>query len=83
MLSVIDELCIYIYVCVRRFHYILLVIEPDTGIVEVMDSKSKPLEAWGDMADILHKAWKRFTNKTPGLKNKDLRIKHVPVSTNG
>ncbi|KAK1653731.1 hypothetical protein QYE76_071536 [Lolium multiflorum] len=61
-----------------RFHYILLVIEPDTGVVEVMDSKSKPLEAWGDMADILHKAWKRFTNKSPGLKNKELRIKHVP-----
>ncbi|KAK1669783.1 hypothetical protein QYE76_057942 [Lolium multiflorum] len=63
---------------VNGFHYILLVIEPDTGIVEVMDSKSKPLEAWGDMADILLKAWKRFTNKSPGLKNKELRIKHVP-----
>ncbi|KAK1646115.1 hypothetical protein QYE76_063920 [Lolium multiflorum] len=57
---------------VNGFHYILLVIEPDTGIVEVMDSKSKPLEAWGDMADILLKAWKRFTNKSPGLKNKEL-----------
>jgi hypothetical protein len=69
--------------CVRRFHYILLVIEPDTGIVEVMDSKSKPLEAWGDMADILLKAWIRFTNKSPGLKNKELRIKQVPVSNTG
>ena len=71
------------HIYVRGFHYILLVIEPDTGVVEVMDSKSKSLAAWGDMADILHKAWKRFTNKAPGLKNKDLRIKHVPVSTNG
>ena len=79
MLSVIEELCIYI--CVRRFHYILLVIEPDTGVVEVMDSKSKPLEAWGDMADILQKAWTRFANKSPGLRNKELRIKPVRVST--
>ena len=71
----------YIYICVRRFHYILLVIEPDTGVVEVMDSKSKPLEAWGDMADILQKAWTRFANKSPGLRNKELRIKHVRVST--
>ncbi|KAK1686497.1 hypothetical protein QYE76_047345 [Lolium multiflorum] len=63
---------------VNGFHYILLVIEPDTGEVEVMDSKSKPLEAWGDMADILHKAWKRFATKSPGLQNKELRIKHVP-----
>ncbi|KAK1629315.1 hypothetical protein QYE76_003630 [Lolium multiflorum] len=68
---------------VNGFHYILLVIEPDTGIVEVMDSKSKPLEAWGDMADILLKAWKRFTNKSPGLKNKELRIKHVPSLCRG
>jgi hypothetical protein len=35
------------YAYVRRFHYILLVIEPDAGVVEVMDPKSKPLEAWG------------------------------------
>jgi hypothetical protein len=51
MLSVIDELCIY----VRRFHFILLIIEPEAGIVEVMDSKSKPLAARGDMADILQR----------------------------
>ena len=41
---------------VRRFHFILLVIEPDAGVAEVMDSKSKPLAAWGDMADILQMA---------------------------
>ena len=69
------------HIYVRMFHYILLVIEPNTGVVEVMDSKSKPLEAWEDMADILQKAWKRFANKAPGLRNKELRIKPVRVST--
>ena len=69
------------YLNVRRFHFILLIIELDTGVVELMDSKRKPLEAWGDMADILHKAWKRFANKSPGLRNKELRIKPVRVST--
>ena len=66
---------------VRRFHFILLVIEPDAGVVEVMDSKSKPLAAWGDMADMLQRAWKRFTNKAPGAWKKELELRPVPVST--
>nr|XP_051205697.1 uncharacterized protein LOC127319759 [Lolium perenne] len=61
------------------FHFILLVIEPAAGVVEVMDSKSKPLAAWGDMADILQRACKRFTNKAPGVWKSELELKPVPV----
>jgi len=43
MLSVIDELC------VRRFHFILLVIQFDTGKVLVMDSARKDPEMWADL----------------------------------
>jgi hypothetical protein len=61
--------------------HVLLIIEPDAGVVEVMDSKSKPLAAWGDMADMLQRAWKWFTNKAPGLWKNELEIKPVPVCT--
>jgi hypothetical protein len=40
---------------VRRFQFILLVIQLDQGRVEVMDSKCKSLEAWGDMIDMLQR----------------------------
>jgi hypothetical protein len=33
--------------------HVLLIIEPDAGVVEVIDSKSKSLAAWRDMAVIL------------------------------
>ena len=41
MLSVIDELCMHAYINVRRFHWILLIISPDVGTVEIMDSLRK------------------------------------------
>ena len=47
MLSVIDELC------VRRFHFILLIIRVDDGIVLVMDSKRKDPETWADLVEML------------------------------
>ena len=47
MLSVIDELC------VRRFQFILLIILPDKGLVEVMDPKRNDLETWADMDEML------------------------------
>lgn len=45
----IDELC------VRRFHFILLVIEVDVGIVRFMDSKRKDPQIWADMSAILQR----------------------------
>jgi len=49
MLSVIDELC------VRRFHFILLIIQVDQGIVLVMDSKRKNHEMWADLIEMLQR----------------------------
>ena len=49
MLSVIDELC------VRRFHFILLVIQFDAGKVLVMDSLRNEPEKWGDLKKILER----------------------------
>jgi hypothetical protein len=49
MLSVIDELC------VRRFHFILLVIQFDAGKVLVMDSLRKDPEMWADLKKILQR----------------------------
>ena len=49
MLSVIDELC------VRRFHFILLVIQFDAGKVLVMDSLRKDSEMWADLKKILQR----------------------------
>jgi hypothetical protein len=50
MLSVIDELC-----CVRRFHFILLVIRVDSGSVLVMDSLRKDPKMWADLRDMLQR----------------------------
>ena len=49
MLSVIDELC------VRRFHFILLIIQVDQGIVLVMDSKRRNHEMWVDLIEMLQR----------------------------
>lgn len=38
------------------FHFILLIIVPDEGVVEVMDSKRKPLKKWADMQECLQRA---------------------------
>ena len=53
MLSVIDELCIPAYINVRRFHWILLIIRVDDGIVLVMDSLNMDQEQWSDMKAML------------------------------
>ena len=55
MLSVIDELCTSAYVNTRRFHWILLSIQPDKSEVEVMDSLKKDQEEWSDMKAMLQK----------------------------
>ena len=48
-LSVLTELC------VRRYHYILLIIQVQSGIVEVMDPKSNDPELWADMSAMLQR----------------------------
>ena len=48
-LSVIDELC------VRRFHYILLAIQLDAGVVNVLDSRRKEATEYADMIEMLQK----------------------------
>jgi len=53
MLSVTDELLTYINV--RRFHYILLIIEVDAGRVEIMDSLAKPVEKYQSIIDALQR----------------------------
>ena len=49
MLSVIDKLY------VRRFHYILLIIVPDKGLVQVMDLLCNESEKWADMREMLQR----------------------------
>ena len=49
MLSVIDELY------ARRFHFILLIIQLDQGIVLVMASKRKDPEMWADLVEMLQR----------------------------
>ena len=51
----IDELCMSAYVNVRRFHWILLRIQPDKSEVEVMDSLNRDQEQWSDMKAMLQK----------------------------
>src|SRR3989337_1029292 len=48
-LSVIDELC------VRRFHFILLSIKLDGGVVTVLDSRHKEQKEWADMCEMLQR----------------------------
>lgn len=50
MLSTIDD-----ELCVRRFHFILLAIQLDTGVVLVMDSKRKDNGAWVDLKAMLQR----------------------------
>ena len=49
MLSVIHELC------VRRFHFILLIIQFDKGKVLVMDSARKDPEMWVNLKEMLQR----------------------------
>jgi hypothetical protein len=66
--------------CVCSFHFILLIIVPDEGIVKVMDPGRRSMDEWKDMQECLQRAWKRFTAKTPGLPAK-LKFVTLNVST--
>ena len=41
------------YACVRSFHYILLEIKLEKGVVSVLDSKRKDPEEYADMTQML------------------------------
>ena len=43
------------YACVRSFHYILLEIKLEQGIVTVLDSRRKDPKKYADMTEILEK----------------------------
>ena len=43
------------YACVRRFHYILLEIKLEQGLVTVLDSRQKSPEDYADMTKMLEK----------------------------
>ena len=44
-----------IYACVRSFHFILLEIKLEQGLVTVIDSKRKNLEEYATMTKMLEK----------------------------
>ena len=67
--------------CVCSFHYILLIICPDDGVVKVMDSKRKPFSKWADLQELLQKAWKRFIKKARGVWKPELEFEEMSVST--
>src|SRR3954471_10461482 len=66
--------------CVCSFHFILLIIVPDEGVVKVMDPGRRSMKSWEDMQACLQRAWKRFTAKTPGLPA-ELTCEPLNVST--
>ena len=43
------------YACMRNFHFILLEIKFDRGVVTVLDSRRKDPETYADMTKILNK----------------------------
>ena len=43
------------YACVRRYHYILLEIKLEQGLVTVLDSRRKDPETYADMTEMLSK----------------------------
>ena len=43
------------YACMRSFHYILLEIKLEKGVVTVLDSKRKDPKEYADMTGILEK----------------------------
>ena len=53
MLSVVDELCMPAYINVRRFHWILLIIRVDYGIVETLDSLGKDPREYASVVRML------------------------------
>ena len=67
--------------CLCSFHFILLIISVDEGVVKVMDSKRTPLGNWANMQECLQKAWKRFTANTRGVWKPELIFQPLNVST--
>jgi hypothetical protein len=55
MLSIIDELCMPAYINVRSYHWILLNIRVDAGVVEVMDSLDKDPEDYNSVVLMLQR----------------------------
>ena len=47
--------CIIDSLCVRRFHFILLIIVPDDELVKVMDPKRTSLADWANKQECLHR----------------------------
>ena len=43
------------YACVRSYHYILLEIRLEQGVVTVLDSRQKDPQEYADMTEILQK----------------------------
>ena len=43
------------YACVRRYHYDLLEIKLERGLVVVLDSRQKDPETYADMTELLNK----------------------------
>ena len=43
------------YACVRMFHYILLEIKLEDGLVTVLDSRRKDPQEYADMTEMLKK----------------------------
>ena len=43
------------YACMRSFHYILLEIKLEQGVVTVLDSKRKDPQEYADMTEMLEK----------------------------
>ena len=43
------------YACVRRYHFILLEIKLERGVVIVLDSKRKDPQEYADMTEMLQK----------------------------
>jgi hypothetical protein len=55
MLSVIDELLTYIIKLARRYHWILLKIQSDYGMVEIFDSLKKTLNEYQSIIDMIER----------------------------
>ena len=43
------------YACMRSFHYILLEIQLEQGVVTILDSRRKDSKEYADMTEILEK----------------------------
>ncbi|XP_073365209.1 uncharacterized protein [Aegilops tauschii subsp. strangulata] len=58
-----------------NFHYILLEIKLEQGVVTVLDSRRNDPQDYANMTQMLEKVWRKFTSKAPGLPKK-LQFNH-------